>query len=142
MNHATDPISDALAAYAAAVQAKNVDAFTALYADGVQVFDAWGQWQYSGIDAWRGMAAGWFGSLGEETVEVEFANVRSVAGADVAFGHADVTFTGISATGERRRSITNRLTVGLEWQYGRWSIVHEHTSLPIDMESGMAIVAR
>ena len=142
MNNVTDPVSDLLAAYAAAVHAKDADAFASLYADDVHVFDAWAQWQYTGIDAWRGMAAGWFGSLGDETVEVEFTDVRSVIGENVAFGHASVTFSAISANGERHRSMTNRFTVALERQYGRWSVVHEHSSLPVDLENGTAIAAR
>lgn len=142
MNNATDPVSDLLAAYAAAVRAKDADAFAALYADDVHVFDAWAQWQYTGIDAWRGMAAGWFGSLGDKSVDVEFTDVRSVVGENVAFGHASVTFVNTSAGGERLRSMTNRFTVALERQYGRWSVVHEHSSLPIDLETGTAIAAR
>jgi uncharacterized protein (TIGR02246 family) len=133
------PVDQTLAAYAAAVNSKDVDAFAALYDDDVQVFDSWGQWQYSGIGEWRAMAADWFGSLGDETVEVGFADLRSVLGDDVAFGHAAVTFTGISATGERQRSMTNRLSIGLRRTHGEWKVVHEHTSLPIDMQSGSAI---
>jgi hypothetical protein len=34
------------------------------------------------------------------------------------------------------------LTVGLEKRDGVWSVVHEHTSLPIDMESGAALFSR
>jgi uncharacterized protein (TIGR02246 family) len=137
-----NPVLSTLEAYASAVRAKDVDAFVEIYADDVQVFDSWGQWRYSGIDAWRGMAAGWFTSLGDETVDVEFTELRVVAGEDVAFGHAAVTFTGISAAGERLRSMTNRFTIGMEKHYGTWSIVHEHTSLPVDLETGQAIFVR
>ena len=74
----------------------------AIYADDVHVFDAWNQWQYSGLEAWRAMAAGWFGSLGDdETVEVRFT--------------------------------------GLEQQNGTWKIVHEHSSLPIDLVTNTPI---
>ncbi|HEY8912146.1 SgcJ/EcaC family oxidoreductase [Lacisediminihabitans sp.] len=133
------PVGRTLAAYAAAVNAKDVDAFAAIYDDDVHIFDSWGRWQYSGIDEWRAMATGWFESLGDETVEVGFADLRSVVGDDVAFGHAAVTFTGISATAERERAMTNRLSIGLHKKDGVWKVVHEHTSLPIDMESGSAI---
>ncbi|TXN30049.1 YybH family protein [Lacisediminihabitans profunda] len=136
------PVGRTLAAYAAAVNAKDVDAFAALYDDDVHIFDSWGQWQYSGIDEWRAMATGWFESLGDETVEVGFADLRSTIGDDVAFGHAAVTFTGISATGERQRAMTNRLSIGLQRKDGAWRVVHEHTSLPIDLESGSAIFSR
>lgn len=136
------PVGDALAAYAAAVNAKDVQAFAAIYDDDVHIFDSWGRWQYAGIDEWRAMAAGWFGSLGDETVEVAFADLRSVVGDDVAFGYAAVTFTGISATGERLRAMTNRLSIGLQKKDGVWKVVHEHTSLPIDLASGSAIFSR
>jgi len=105
----------------------------------VHVYDSWGQWEYTGIDAWREMATEWFTSLGDESVEAEFTDVHSAVGDDVAFGHGAVTFAAISAEGERQHAITNRLTVSLEKKDGLWKIVHEHTSLPIDMESGKGI---
>ena len=52
-----------LDAYAAAVRAKDVDAFVALYADDVRNFDLWAEWSYDGKEALRGMVAEWFGSL-------------------------------------------------------------------------------
>jgi len=85
------------------------------------------------------MAAGWFNSLGEERVEVGFDRVSSSVGDEVAFGSAAVTFSGISADGTRLRSITNRVTMGLEKRAGVWKIAHEHSSLPIDMPTGKGI---
>ncbi len=105
-----NPARAAMDAYADAVYAKDLEAFAALYAKGVHVFDSWGQWQYDGIGAWRGMAAGWFSSLGDERVEVRFGAVSSTVGAEVAFGSAGV-----------------------------WKITHEHSSLPIDMATGKGI---
>lgn len=139
MSEEADPVTQALDAYAAAVYAKDVDAFVAIYADDVHIFDSWGQWEYSGIDAWRDMATGWFGSLGDERVQVTFADVGSAVGDTAAVGHAAVTFTAVSPAGERLRSTTNRMTVGLEKRNGSWTIVHEHTSLPIDMATGQAL---
>jgi ketosteroid isomerase-like protein len=134
-----NPVTEAMDAYAAAVYAKDLEAFITLYADGVHVFDSWGQWQYYGIDAWRAMAAGWFPSLGAERVEVGFDLVSSCVGDNVAFGSAAVTFSGISADGTRLRSMTNRITMGLEKKAGVWKIAHEHSSLPIDMATGKGI---
>ena len=70
--------------YAASVRGKDVDRFVGLYADEVRVFDLWGQWSYDGTAAWREMAAKWFGSLGSEQVAVEFDDVQTVVGEDVA----------------------------------------------------------
>jgi ketosteroid isomerase-like protein len=134
-----NPVIQFFEAYAAAVNAKDVDAFTDLYADDVHVFDAWERWQHSGIESWRAMAAGWFGSLGDETVHVSFDEVGSAVGQDVALGHAAVTFAAVSASGERLRAMTNRFSVGLEKRDGGWKVVHEHSSLPIDLGSGKGI---
>lgn len=52
-----DPaIGAVIEGYAAAVRAKDVDAFVSLYAKDVRVFDMWGRWSYDGVDAWRSMA--------------------------------------------------------------------------------------
>lgn len=134
-----NPVREAMDAYADAVNAKDLGAFAALYSEDVHVFDSWGQWQYDGIEAWRGMAAEWFSSLGEERVEVSFDAVSSTVGAEVAFGSAAVSFSGISVDGTRLRSMTNRFTVGLEKSTGVWKISHEHSSLPIDMATGKGI---
>ena len=142
MDDASNPVTQFFDAYAAAVNAKDVGAFSALYADDVHIFDAWEHWQYSGIDAWRAMAAGWFGSLGDETVEVSFDEVGSAVGQDAALGHAAVTFAAVSAAGERLRAMTNRFSVGLQMRDGAWKVVHEHSSLPIDLGSGKGIFER
>lgn len=134
-----NPVTRAFELYARAVASKDVDAFMAIHAPDVQVFDAWGQWEYTGAAQWRAMATGWFASLGDETVEVGVAQVHSSVGEEVAYGFADVTFTGISATGERLRSITNRFTLGLNRGPDGWLIGHQHSSLPINMETGAAL---
>jgi ketosteroid isomerase-like protein len=82
-----NPVTEAMDAYAAAVCAKDLEAFIALY----------------------------------------------------AFGSAAVTFSGISEEGTRLRSMTNRITMGLEKKAGVWKVAHEHSSLPIDMATGKVI---
>ena len=120
-----------LDAYAAAVRAKDVDAFLALYADDVRNFDLWSVWSYDGKDALRGMVEEWFGSLGDDVVAVEFDEVRTQAGDDVGAVSAFLTFRGLSAEGEELRSMNNRLTWVLRKDGdGTWKIVHEHTSAP------------
>jgi hypothetical protein len=49
-----------MGSYAAAVLAKDVDAFMRLYHPTVRVFDAWGVWLYDGAPAWRIAVEGWF----------------------------------------------------------------------------------
>jgi len=47
-----------MGSYAAAVLAKDVDAFMRLYHPTVRVFDAWGIWLYDGAPAWYTVAGG------------------------------------------------------------------------------------
>ena len=131
-----------LAAYRDTVRAKDVDGFVALFADDVQVFDQWGRWSHDGIGAWREMAVGWFGSLGDEFVVVEFDDVRTRVSVDMAMASAFVTYRGMSAQGQELRSLTNRLTWLLRQESGAWKVVHEHTSVPIDDATGKGIFRR
>ena len=89
--------------YAATVRAKDVDAFVGLYADDVRTFDLWSVWSYDGKDAFRGMVAEWFGSLGDDVVAVEYDEVRTQAGEDVGGLSAFLTYRGLSAEGEELR---------------------------------------
>jgi ketosteroid isomerase-like protein len=138
-----ETIEEMLGTYADAVRRKDVDRFVALYDDDVRVFDMWERWSYDGADAWRQMVGEWFGSLGSEQVAVEFADVQTVVGDDVAAAQAFVTFKGLSAEGEELRAISNRLTWALrKTPEGRWKVVHEHTSAPVDFETGKVRLQR
>jgi ketosteroid isomerase-like protein len=108
----------------------------------VRVFDMWGTWSHDGIESWREMVVGWFGSLGDELVRVEFDDVRTIAGDDVAVLSAFVTFAGLSADGVELRSLNNRLTWGLRKTDGTWKVVHEHTSAPVEMATGKVTLKR
>lgn len=122
--------------YAAAVSAKDVNAFVDLYADDVRTFDLWSEWSYDGKDALRGMVAEWFGSLADdEVVAVKFDDVRTQAGNDVAAVSTFTTFAAESPDGTELRSMNNRLTWILRRSAaGTWQIVHEHTSAPAGSE--------
>ena len=121
-----------LQTYAAAVRAKDVDAFMDLYADDVRNFDLWNEWSYDGKDELRGMVSEWFESLGDdEEVLVEWDDVRAQTGEDVAGLSAFLTYSAVSPTGEKLRSMNNRLTWLLRKDAdGTWKIAHEHTSGP------------
>ena len=125
-----------LEAYAAAVRAKDADAFIDLYADDVRNFDLWNAWSYDGKDELRAMVAEWFGSLGDdEEVLVEWDDVRAQTGEDVAGLSAFLTFSAVSPTGEKLRSMNSRLTWLLRKDGdGTWKIVHEHSSGPAGEE--------
>lgn len=125
-------MEEMLTAYAAAVRAKDVEAFLDLYADDVRNFDLWSVWSYDGKPAVREMVTEWFGSLqDDETVVVKFDDVRTETGAEVTALSAFTTFAAESPDGTELRSMNNRLTWILRKERdGAWKIAHEHTSAP------------
>jgi uncharacterized protein (TIGR02246 family) len=129
-------------AYRAAVYAKDVDAFVALYDDDCVVFDMWGAWSYAGISAWRGMVVGWFGSLGGERAVVEATDVHARGEHELIGAHAFLRYKAVSEDGRELRAMTNRLTWTLVRRHDGWRIVHEHSSAPIDFESFKPILER
>src|SRR5258708_7438292 len=104
-----DPFLHALDSYIAAVRAKDVEAFTAIYDDDVHIFDLWGTWSIRGIEAWRTMAKNWFSSLGTEQVVVSADEVQSTTIGELAVGHAILPYTAVSAQGSKLRSLNNRI---------------------------------
>jgi uncharacterized protein (TIGR02246 family) len=125
-------MQEMLEAYAAAVRAKDVDAFVGLYADDVRTFDLWSEWSYDGKDALHAMVSEWFGSLADdEVVAVSFDDIRTQAGPDVGAVSAFTTFAAVAPDGTELRSMNNRLTWVLRKDGdGSWKIAHEHTSAP------------
>ncbi len=138
----TDParaIAAHIDGYRAAILAKDVAAFMALYDPQVRIFDTWAVAPYDDA-GWRAMAEGWFSSLGDETVAVRVDDVRTSLGQDLILVSARVTYAGMSAAGQELRSMQNRLSWVLRHAGGALRIVHEHTSVPVDMRTGKGIL--
>ncbi|HEY1141824.1 MAG TPA: nuclear transport factor 2 family protein [Lysobacter sp.] len=142
MNFENDPVAHMLDAYREAVFAKDVDAFVRLYDTNVHVFDMWGEWSLQGLKAWRGMAEGWFGSLGDERVLVTFDDVQSRVDESMAYGRATVTYSAQAPDGAILRSLSNRMTVVLQRHGDQWKVAHEHTSAPIEHQTLKARLQR
>jgi uncharacterized protein (TIGR02246 family) len=135
-------VRDLLTRYSECAYAKDVDQFMTMYAPDVRIFDLWGSWELIGSDAWRDGIAGWFGSLGDDRVVVDFDDVDVCVSGDLATVAAMVGYSGETATGERVRQMANRLTWVLNRVDGAWRVIHEHTSAPVEMDSGIVILAR
>ena len=141
MSDADRSIRAALAAYEAAVLAKDVEAFVAIYAEDARIFELWGTWEHD-IASWREMAKGWFAFLGDQRSVVTAHDVRTQVSGDMAMLSASLTYAAIDAGGQPLRSLDNRLTWVLRQRDGRWQVVHEHTSVPLAHEDGKGIFKR
>ena len=133
-------IVEVLDGYRAAVLAKDVEAVLALYDEDARVFDTWGRWSYDGRNAWAQAVEEWLGGLGDERVAVEVEDVRAIASDDVAVVHLLIVYRGLSKEGDDLRAMTNRLTWALRRTGDAWRIAHEHTSVPVDPETGTVIL--
>src|ERR1700756_3455592 len=109
MPDADPSVHQCLAAYRAAVLAKDVDAFVAIYAPDARIFELWGTWEHD-IASWREMAKGWFAFLGDQRAVVEQHDVRIQASDDMALLTASLTYRGVDASGQELRSLDNRLS--------------------------------
>ena len=142
MNDTEKSIARVLEIYKSAVFSKDVEAFMRLYDPSVRVFDAWGVWAYEGSEAWQRAVEGWFTSLGTERVKVNFNEVQTSAGRELAMVSAIATYAGLSAQGEQLRAMQNRITWVLRTTGHVLRIIHEHTSAPIGFNDSKAIFQR
>jgi ketosteroid isomerase-like protein len=73
-------------------------------------------------------------------LKVDFNDLVVEESSFLAFVHCAVTFAAHQEeSGEQLRQIKNRFTYGLKKVNESWVIAHEHSSLPINMETGKGI---
>jgi len=121
-------VRDLLMSWAAAVRNKDVQAVLAQHADDISMFDVPPPCESRGIRAYEETWA-LFYSAQPEPVAFDIKRLDVVAGTDVAFAYALMQCAEIAPDG-RRVPLDFRLTVGLRKVDGRWTIVHEHHSVP------------
>ncbi|WP_404460739.1 YybH family protein [Sutcliffiella horikoshii] len=125
--------------YKQAIYEKDVEKFLTIYDEDVHIYDSWGKWESKGISLWRENVVNWFNGMREEgeLLKVDFSDVIIEENTNLAFVYCAVTFVAYSEKSEEKlRQITNRFTFGLKKVNESWFIFHEHSSLPIDMETG------
>lgn len=135
-------VHQVLETYKTAAYEKDIEKFLSLYAPEIHIYDCWGNWESKGIHSWKANVSEWFNGLRQEKVllEVTFDDVVIEKTSTLAFVHCAVTFTGSQEeSGVQLHQTTNRFTYALKKIDDSWAIAHEHSSLPIDMESGKGI---
>lgn len=120
-----------------AVRSRDVAAITANYAEDIVAYDAILKLEFKGRDAYR---QHWEACMAMCTGDMIFepAELTVVADGAAAFAHGLCRCGGTDPVGEQKISWT-RMTTGLRRRGGQWEIVHEHFSVPVDMESGKAL---
>jgi ketosteroid isomerase-like protein len=120
-----------------AIRRKEIDRLMACYADDVVAYDMMPPLEYRGADSYR---TAWMQGLSMSgSFEIELRNPVIVAGNEVAFAFALSNYRVGPSEGEPIDGWF-RWTAGLRRIDGRWKIVHEHSSVPIDMDGKQALV--
>jgi uncharacterized protein (TIGR02246 family) len=119
------------------MRSKNIERIMSFYASDLVAFDMMPPLRFVGRDQYRkSWEMGFDMMQGVWNFEQRDLNVR-VSG-DLAFCHAINHATGKLKNGESMDSWM-RWTCCLQKIDGDWRIVHEHNSVPIDMESNQAL---
>ena len=126
--------------WAKAFEAHDIEGIMSLYApgDAVIAYDLVPPLQYKGKDAYRKDYVEFLAQY-DGPIHVEFRDMRILSSGDVGFVHALERFAGKLKNGQQS-DLWLRATSGLRKINGKWLIVHDHVSVPIDFESGKAVL--
>ncbi len=122
--------------FAAAVKAKDLDAIMQVYVpdQSLVVFDAVPPRQYIGAAAYR---KDWqeFLALFQGPVTFQLSDLDIVADHTLAYSHSIQRVAGSDKAGQPL-DLTVRVTDVYKKIKGRWLIIHEHVSVPVDLATG------
>lgn len=128
--------------YKNAVLRRDAEAFLSIFDENLQVFDMW-EWEYDGLEPWRKMVSGWFTSVSkDEQIVVSFEDIRIQATAEMAVATAFARFSAVAANDEELRHLYNRFTWVAQKKQGKWKVIHEHTSGPVDHQTMKVVMER
>ncbi len=118
-------------AWVTAIRAKDVDAAMAFYAHDALSFDLAPPLQYRGAAASRKSLEEWFPTF-RGPVGYQIRDLTITAGAEVAFSHSLNRISGARTDGTET-DVWVRATVCFRKLGDRWTITHEHVSVPFEM---------
>ena len=124
------------AQFSKAVNARDVDAVMKVYVpdESLVVFDVVPPRQYVGAKAYRKDWADFLGSF-NGPVKFEIRDLSVAADATMGFGHSIQHVTGTDTKGQPV-DLTVRVTDAYRKIKGNWLVVHEHVSVPVDLDTG------
>lgn len=129
-----DTIKDFFTIYKRSAWEKDAKSMIELYDDNVLVFDLWEHGYQVGLKNWSAAIEDWLGSLGTESVNVQFDMVDIHEGEELGWATAVVQFEEVTYDNHILRSMKNRMSLGLVKKEGQWKVQHQHTSAPISDE--------
>ena len=121
--------------FVAAFKAKDVDAIMKVYAPDqtLVVFDVVPPRQYVGAAAYRKDWQTFLGSF-DGPITMELTDLDVVADRNLAYSHSIQHVAGTDKQG-KKLDLTVRVTDVYKKAHGRWHIIHEHVSVPVDLDT-------
>jgi uncharacterized protein (TIGR02246 family) len=126
--------------WAKAFEAHDIDGIMSIYAPGdiVIAYDVVAPLEYKGNDAYRKDYVE-FLSQYDGPIHVEYRDMRILSGGDLGVIHALERFSGKLKNGQPS-DLWLRATSAVQKINGKWLIVHDHISVPVDFETGKAVL--
>lgn len=125
-------------AFVKSIRAKDLDGVMAAFAPDVVSFDLGPPLQHGGGEAfakrWRELFDSYAGTL-----DYEVRDLSIIAGDDVAFSRSLNHVRGTLKNGQKAARWL-RWTACYRKRGGKWLILHEHVSAPIDVRNGTALL--
>ena len=122
-----------------ALRDKNIEGIMSLYAQEVVSFDIVPPLRYLGADAFRKRWEEVFSSF-QGPIGYELHDLNITVGDDVAFTHSLNRISGTLTTGQKI-DLWLRWTACFRKINGKWLIVHHQNSVPVDLETGRAMLS-
>ena len=125
--------------FAAAFRAKDVPAIMKSYAPGSElfVFDVVPPRQYVGFDAYKKDFEDFFAAFPGPVDKFEVQDLSIVTDSKLAFSHS-VQPGIMTAKDGSKVNLVVRVTDAYRKINGKWLIIHEHLSVPVDLTTGKA----
>jgi ketosteroid isomerase-like protein len=121
-----------------AVRAMDLESLKAIYAPDIVSFDIEPPLRHMGAEAkWKNWAKVF--TIYQRPLAYEIRDLTLAVGDDVAFGHSLARIGGTLKNGNRS-DYWVRWTTCLRKIDGNWLIVHDQVSVPVDFESGRALL--
>jgi uncharacterized protein (TIGR02246 family) len=121
-----------------AMRGKDLDRLMSFYSPDVVYFDVVPPLQYAGSAALRDRFARWFDGF-EGPIDLDVRDVNISADGDIAVAHWFSRARGTLKNGREVGTWVRVTNCARRSEHG-WAITHEHVSVPVDLQSGRAVV--
>jgi uncharacterized protein (TIGR02246 family) len=130
-------IRELIDGFVKAIRAKDINGVMSVFAAEIVSFDLGPPLQHGGgktfVKRWQGLFESY------DPIDYEVSDLSITAGDDVAFSHSLNRMSGAMKNGQRSDRWL-RWTACYRKSNGRWLIVHEQVSVPVDLGNGKAMM--